>query len=45
MTPRIRRGRIQFLSLLYTHYQKMDVTLGHMRIAALSKGLKVSQKS
>ena len=27
-------GRIPNFSLEYTHYQKMDVTLGHMRIAA-----------
>ncbi len=42
---RIRRGRIPNFSLEYTHYQKMDVTLGHMRIASRPAWLKVSQKS
>lgn len=29
-----REVEFQTLFLEYTHYQKMDVTLGHMRIAA-----------
>lgn len=36
MTPYLERcwvGRIPNYSLEYTHYQKMDVTLGHMRKA------------
>ena len=31
MTP--REVEFQTLSLEYTHYQQIDVTLGHMRIA------------